>query len=112
MFDVWKNVLEEIKKEVSTEKFTTFLQKTTLISTDNGEIKIGVPNIFMQTNVRKNFDKNIRDALSHNGIEVKSTEYIIVDNTSKVTKRPHEVISMDEIATRTPSRKTVVSNSV
>jgi len=112
MFDVWKNVLEEIKKEVSAEKFTTFLQKTTLISTDDGIIKIGVPNIFMQTNVKKNFDKNIRDALTHNGIEVESTEYVIADNTNKVTKKPREVISMDEIKTRTPSRKTVVSNSV
>ena len=110
MFDVWKNVLEEIKKEVSTEKFTTFLQKTTLISTDNGEIKIGVPNIFMQTNVKKNFDKNIRDALLHNGIEVNSTEYVISDNANRVTKRPHEVISIEDIKTRT-TKRTVVSNS-
>ena len=55
MFDVWKNVLEEIKKDISADKFFTFLQKTNLISTDNGEIKIGVPNIFMQTNVKKKF---------------------------------------------------------
>lgn len=110
MFDVWKNVLEEIKKEVSTESFTTFLQKTTLISTDDGVIKIGVPNVFMQTNVKKKFDKNIRDALSHNGIEVKSTEYIIADNANKISKRPREVVSIEDIRQNTSSRRTVVSN--
>ena len=111
MFDVWKNILEEIKKDVSTEKFTTFLQKTTLISTDDGEIKIGVPNIFMQTNVRKNFDKNIREALLNHGIEVKSTEYVISDNANKINKKPREV-SIDELKQTTTKRRTVVSNSV
>ena len=112
MFDVWKNILEEIKKEVSTESFTTFLQKTTLISTDNGEIKIGVPNIFMQTNVKKKFDKNIRSALTHNGIEVKSTEYIISDNANKITKKPREVISIEDINNRQNTKRTVISNTL
>ena len=110
MFDVWKNILEEIKKDVSTEKFTTFLQKTTLISTDGGEIKIGVPNVFMQTNVRKNFDKNIREALVNHGIEVKSTDYVISDNnTNRINKKPREV-SINEIKHNTQPKRTVVSN--
>ena len=86
MFDVWKNVLEEIKKDISSEKFNTFLKRTTLISTENGDIKIGVPNSFMQVNIKKNFDKNIREALTHNNIEVKSTDYIIADTNTKVTR--------------------------
>lgn len=86
MFDVWKNVLEEIKKDISSEKFNTFLKRTTLISTENGDIKIGVPNSFMQVNIKKNFDKNIREALIHNNIEVNSTDYIIADTNTKVTR--------------------------
>ena len=86
MFDVWKNVLEEIKKDISSEKFNTFLKRTTLISTENGDIKIGVPNSFMQVNIKKNFDKNIREALTHNNIEVNSTDYIIADTNTKVTR--------------------------
>ena len=110
MFDVWKNVLEEIKKDISHEKFTTFLQKTSLISIDDGEVKIGVPNVFMQANVRKNFDKNIREALKHNNIEVKSTEYIITDNNNKITK-PREVVSVDEIKKTAPAKRAFISNS-
>lgn len=86
MFDVWKNVLEEIKKDISSEKFNTFLKRTTLISTKDGDIKIGVPNSFMQVNIKKNFDKNIREALTHNNIEVNSTDYIIADTNTKVTR--------------------------
>ena len=110
MFDVWKNVLEEIKKETSREKFTTFLQKTNLISTDDGEIKIGVPNVFMQTNVRKNFDKNIREALKHNGITVYSTEYIISDTNNNIRKRAREVVSINDIKPNKP-KKPLISNT-
>ena len=107
MFDVWKNVLEEIKQDISHEKFTTFLQKTTLVSIDDGEVKIGVPNVFMQANVRKNFDKNIRSALKHNNIEVKSTEYVISDNHNKITK-PREVVSIDDIRPRVQKKAVVL----
>lgn len=96
MFDVWNNVLEELKRDISPEKFATFLAQTTLISTDDGDIQIGVKNVFMQVNVRKLFDKNIRTALKHNNIDVKDTTYIISDKTSKISK-PHEVISVSDI---------------
>ena len=108
MFDVWKNALEEIKKEISDAKFNTFFQKTSLISTENGEIKIGVPNGFMQVNIQKNFDKNIRKALTNNNVEVKSVEYIISDSNTKIS-RPREVISVE-----TPKKvgsRTYISNS-
>lgn len=108
MFDVWKNALEEIKKEISDAKFNTFFQKTSLISTENGEIKIGVPNGFMQVNIQKNFDKNIRNALAHNNIEVKSVEYIISDSNTKILK-PREVVSVE--APRRVGSKTYISNS-
>lgn len=107
MFNVWNSVLEEIKHNISPEKFTTFLAKTTLLSIDNGEIKIGVPNVFMQVNVRKNFDKNIREALTHNNIEVISTTYEIVDKNNKVSK-PHEVISISDIKPK--NTKPFISN--
>ncbi len=107
MFDVWNNVLEELKRDISPEKFATFLAQTTLISADDGDIKIGVKNVFMQVNVKKLFDKNIRNALKHNNIEVKDTTYIISDKNTKISK-PHEVISVEDI--RRKSTKPIVSN--
>ena len=109
MFDVWKNVLEEIKQQISHEKFVTYLQKTSLESTENGDIKIGVPNIFMKTNVKKNFDTLIRQALSHNNISVNSTEYVIVDNNNSHVKKSHEVTSKETPSARRPLAK--ISNT-
>lgn len=108
MFDVWKNVLEELKKTISSEKFNTFFQKTSLISIDDGEIKIGVPNIFMQANIKKSFDKNIREALEHNNIEVKTTEYVIAE-ANKVKKKSREVVSIEDI--KPHKSRTYISNS-
>ncbi len=96
MFDVWKNVLAEIEQLISREKFITYLQKTTLESIEDGHIKIGVPNVFMSTNVRRLFDKNIREALKNNNIEVVDTEYIIVNTTNKVKKSREVDISKPE----------------
>lgn len=110
MFDVWKNVLEELKKDISSEKFTVFLKKTSLISADDGDIKISVPNSFMQVNIRKNFDKNIREALAHNNIEVKSTEYIIQDKNTKVN-RSREV-TLGDTAKPHKSTRPYLSNEV
>ena len=96
MFNVWNNILEEIRKTITPEKFNTFLAKTTLVSLDDGHIKIGTQNTFMQINVQKLFDKAIRSAFEHNNIEVKSIEYVISDTTSKISK-PREVVSIHTI---------------
>ncbi|MBQ2639034.1 chromosomal replication initiator protein DnaA [Candidatus Saccharibacteria bacterium] len=103
MFDVWKNVLEEMKHKVSHEKFLTYLQETTLEGVEDGVAKIGVKNIFMSINVKKNFNKEIIKALNNNGVEVKSAEYIVKDSGNKV-KKSREVISRDEIL-KTTERK-------
>lgn len=107
MFDVWKNILEELKKSISSEQFNAFFQKTSLVSVDDGEIKIGVPNSFMQINIKKKYDKNIREALKHNNIEVKDVEYVITE-TGKVKKKAREVVSVDTIKSK---RTTYISNS-
>ena len=108
MFDVWKNVLEELKKSISSEQFNAFFQKTSLISISGGEIQIGVPNAFMQINIKKKYDKNIREALTHNNIEVKSVEYIITE-TNKVKKKAREVVSIEDI--KPQKSRTYISNS-
>lgn len=100
MFDVWNNVLAELETKISQENYATFFAQThtSLISTDDGIIKIGVPNIFMQANIRKKFDSHIRAALESNKIEVKNTSYVVISNTTKV-KKSREV-SLDELQNR------------
>lgn len=101
MFDVWNNVLAELEQKISQENYATFFAQThtSLVSTEDGMIQISVPNIFMQTNIRKKFDQQIRSALESNNILVKATEYIIVGNANKV-KKPRE-INLSDISKNT-----------
>ena len=100
VFDVWNNVLAELEQKISQENYATFFAQTntSLISTDDGMIQIGVPNIFMQANIRKKFDQQIRDALISNKISVKNTNYVIVNNATRV-KKPREVV-LEDLQTR------------
>lgn len=92
MFDVWNNVLAELEQKISQENYATFFAQThtNLISTEDGIIKIGVPNVFMQANIRKKFDPQIRAALQSNNILVKNTTYVIINNSTKI-KKPREI---------------------
>lgn len=112
MFDVWKNVLESLKQQISHEKFVTYLQKTSLENVEDGVAKIGVQNIFMQINVRKNFDTLIIKALNDNGLKVKSTEYVVQNNTNRVRKSRE--VSIKDIINNTkqkPKNNRVIENN-
>ena len=100
MFDVWNNVLAELEQKISPENYATFFAqaKTNLVSTDDGIITISVPNVFMRVNVRKKFDSLIRTALVANNVEVKSTNYVVVNTATKI-KKPREV-SLSELKNR------------
>ncbi len=106
MFDVWKNVLEDLKQQLSPEKFSMYLSKTSLESIDDGKVIIGVSNIFMKVNVCKYFNTQIIESLRKNHIEVKSTEYIVTNSGTKVKKKPREVT---EEKIKTPIKKQYIT---
>ena len=55
MYDVWKNALAEIEQQISTANFSTWFQDTSLLSTEDGEIKIGVKNSFYVKQLRNRY---------------------------------------------------------
>ena len=75
MYDVWKNVLAEIEQQISTANFSTWFQDTSLISTDNGEIKIGVKNSFYVKQLRNRYLDLIKTALQNNNISVSTINF-------------------------------------
>lgn len=88
MFDVWNNVLAELEKKLPESHYLTFFKdsNTSLISNKDGHIQISVPNTFMQTNICKKFDADIRAALKNNSVEVLTTEYIIATNKNNKSR--------------------------
>lgn len=104
MFDVWKNVLAEIEQQVSPANFSTWFQDTSLISTENGDIIIGVKNSFYIKQLRNRYYDVISDALKHNQIPINSISFE-VKSSSKPKIRPYELTkSVPEATTRTKTR--------
>ncbi|MBQ3470740.1 chromosomal replication initiator protein DnaA [Candidatus Saccharibacteria bacterium] len=105
MYDVWKNALAEIEQKISPANFSTWFQNTSLLSTENGEIKIGVKNTFYVKQLRARYLDIIKTALENNGLEVNSIDFE-VNSSSKPKVRSREVTKADDlIKKRTPSLK-------
>ena len=90
MYNVWQNVLAEIEQQISVANFSTWFQDTSLLSTDNGNIKIGVKNSFYVKQLRARYLDLISSALKNNNIEVINIDFE-VQSTNKPKIRSREV---------------------
>ena len=90
MYDVWQNALAEIEQQLSPANFSTWFQDTTLISTKDGHIKIGVKNTFYVKQLRNRYYNIITTALKNNRVKVTDITFEVKSPTkSKV--RPREI---------------------
>jgi len=94
MYDVWKNALAEIEQQISAANYSTWFQDTTLISTNDGHIVIGVKNTFYVKQLRNRYIDLITSALKNNNINVNTVDFEVQANIkSKI--RPREITSSD-----------------
>lgn len=96
MYDVWKNALEFIEQQISPANYSTWFEDTSLISSENGEIKIGVKNSFHIKQLRTRYSDLITTALKNNNIEVKSLDFEI-KTTNKPKIRSREITATTEL---------------
>ena len=94
MYDVWKNALAEIEQQISAANYSTWFQDTSLISTANGEIKIGVKNSFFVKQLRNRYLDIITTALKNNNVNVNNIEFE-VQTKVKSKVRPREITTTD-----------------
>lgn len=93
---LWKDVLAEIEMSVSADKFSTWFERATLESCDNGTVTIGVPNVFVKRQFETRFDKTIRQAFLNNQTEIKQVNYAIPTGaTSKRKNISREIPAAD-----------------
>ena len=90
MYDVWKNALAEIEQQVSAANFSTWFQDTSLISTKDGNVRIGVKNSFFVKQLRNRYLEIITKALKNNNVNVVSVDFE-VQTKVKNKVRPREV---------------------
>ena len=110
MYDVWKNALAEIEQQVSTANFSTWFQDTSLLSTEDGEIKIGVKNSFYVKQLRNRYLDLIKTALENNNITVSNIDFEVQSGT-KPKVRPREITPTDTVVkSRIKKVKTELTN--
>ncbi|MBO7657133.1 chromosomal replication initiator protein DnaA [Candidatus Saccharibacteria bacterium] len=102
MYNVWENVLAEIEQKISSSNFSTWFHDTSLISTDDGHIIIGVKNSFFIKQLRSKFLDIIKEALINNDIKVKDIDFKI-ENKSKSKVHPREITSFVSVKQKLPS---------
>ncbi len=120
MYDVWKNALAEIEQQISSANYSTWFQDTSLISTQGGNIIIGVKNTFYVKQLRNRYYDLIKSALENNNVTVKDITFE-VKTASKSKVRPREVTTSDSAikdrlravrANLKPSRTATISNGL
>ncbi len=101
MFDVWKNVLAEVEQAIPSEQFSTWFTGSELVSTDDGLVVIGVPNVFKRTQLQAKYSTIIKTAFEHNDIQVKELRYdIITKEKSKTRARRSNVTTVGQTSSR------------
>jgi len=75
---LWQSVLGEIELTVSHATYTTWYKHTELVSQDEDEIVIAVPNIFAKKQFEVKFNEQVKKVLASNGVEPKRIIYTII----------------------------------
>jgi len=81
--NVWQAVLGEIELSISHGNFVTWFKNTQLISSYDGQIIIGVNNIFVKLQLEKKFIDVIRQTLQKNGVQVDNISFQILNNVKE-----------------------------
>jgi len=75
---LWQSVLGEIELTVSHATYTTWYKNTELVSHNDEEMVIAVPNIFAKKQFEVKFNEQIKKVLANNGVEPKRIVYTII----------------------------------
>lgn len=90
MFDVWKNVLEEVEQSMPPSAFATWFKDVHLASISDGVVTIKAPNIFKVGQIQKKYDSVIKAALQHNSVDFTDVKYVVSSETT-IKPRSREI---------------------
>lgn len=106
---LWQTVLGEIELTVSRAAYAAWFKKTILTDVSpDGNVVIGVPNIFTKQQLESRFDSQIRAILSKNSVVVASVDYRISSDRDikKSAIKPEKLYHLEKTNT-SDSKQTV-----
>jgi chromosomal replication initiator protein len=93
---LWQAVLGEIELTVSRASFVTWFKNTALLKEKDGNLVIGVPNVFIKQQLERKFNSLILETLKKNGVEDLGVEYKIytpkADGVKKEVEEDVEIL--------------------
>ncbi len=102
---LWQSVLGEVELTIPKSSFEGWFKKVDLISINGSNIKISVPNVFVQSTLEKRYKSMLSDIFIKNNIK-KPNLIFEVNFQSKVKPVSREVVEMS------PSNSSVVTGNI
>lgn len=109
---LWKAVLGEIELGISRGNYLTWFKNTRLIKVDDQAVVIGVPNVFVKTQLERKFSDLIAEVLAKNGVKAKQLEFKIHAGIASPPKPADEKVLKNPgspKATAAPAKKAIDS---
>jgi chromosomal replication initiator protein len=103
---MWQSVLGELEVSVSDAHYKTWLKPTFIISSEDGHIVVGVPNIFNKQRLETKYHTEIKALLSKLDSGVHTVEYKVVAKSAATQVAP---TTMHPAARRSESNRKVES---
>ncbi|TSC91145.1 MAG: chromosomal replication initiator protein [Parcubacteria group bacterium Gr01-1014_2] len=75
--EIWRGVLSEMEVSLSRASFVTWFKDTKIISKENGQIVISVPNGFVKEWIQNKFNKQIFQQLKQIDNDVREINYVV-----------------------------------
>ena len=98
---LWQSVLGEIELNVSRASFITWFKNTSLLQADDGEVIVGVPNIFAKQQLEVKYRDLVESTLVNQGVKPKKIQFKI---HSVMASKPKETtVAVKERPTKTSS---------
>lgn len=96
---LWQSVLGEIELSVSHATFMTWFKNTELVTLDDQNLVISVPNIFAKRQFEVKFNSQVKSILEKNGLSPKSITYQVTSSGKKTLVNRETTLSQQQTAT-------------
>ncbi|MCL4357647.1 chromosomal replication initiator protein DnaA [Patescibacteria group bacterium] len=90
---LWQAVLGEIELSISAGNYHTWFKNTQLVEQSDELVVIGVPNIFIKSQLEKKFNDLVVQTLQKNGVRSERIEYRIVAMEPRPTNSSEPILS-------------------
>lgn len=97
---LWDSILVQIEMSVSEATFVMWFKDTHIIKIEEGVVKLGVPNTFVQTWLRDKYHTTLLKFLREINTEIRSVEYIVSQKNEEKERQDASLVAKPSLEDR------------